>query len=366
MKFGAIPTSLAERLALMSGKVPVPVLDALIGPLKARCIMTAASLGLFEALRETSLTAADLAGRCRVDAGSLELLLRALVVFDYARQQRGSRGAGSAGSAGSPGSTDGADRFALTPLARRTMLADAPQALTGYLAFNAVQWRFLEQLDALLLTGRGLDFHATMTDPAEWQAYQQAMLEFARFDAPILAARVPVAPGSVSLLDLGGSHGLLGAAICRRHPPLRSTVIDLPSALPHARALARAEHLEDVVSHEAGDLLTADLGHERDVVLLSQVLHHFSAATNAAIVQRVHAAVRPGGTIAIWDLEAPRMGSRASAGDIPALFFRLTSSAGGFHGDDCASWLRDAGFDNIRIARPVLSPGNVLITGRRK
>lgn len=267
MKFGAIPTSLAERLALMSGKVPVPVLDALIGPLKARCIMTAASLGLFEALRERSLTAADLAGRCRVDAGSLELLLRALVVFDYARQQRGSRGAGSAGSPGSPGSTDGADRFALTPLARRTMLADAPQALTGYLAFNAVQWRFLEQLDALLLTGRGLDFHATMTDPAEWQAYQQAMLEFARFDAPILAARVPVAPGAVSLLDLGGSHGLLGAAICRRHPPLRSTVIDLPSALPHARALARAEHLEDVVSHEAGDLLTADLGHERDVVL---------------------------------------------------------------------------------------------------
>jgi hypothetical protein len=343
VKFGVIPTTLLERIGVMTGKVPVPVLDALVGPLKARVVMTALSLGVFEAMREEGHTAADIAARCRLDPSALELLLRVLVVFDYAVQKAN-------------------DRFALTAMARRTMLPDAPRSLVGYLTFNRVQWRFLAELDSLVRTGRGIDFHESMTDPLEWQSYQQAMLEFSRSDAPLLASRVAVPRGATSLLDLAGSHGMMGAAICRRHPPMRSTVIELPQAIAHARALARAEGIDDVVTHQEGDLLTADLGRDRDVVLLSQILHHFPPATVATILDRVGAALRPGGIVAIWDVEAPRSGTPATAGDIPALYFRLTSTARAFHGDDYAAWLRTAGFTRIRIARPALAPGQVLVT----
>lgn len=344
MKFGVIPTSLIERMALMTGKVPVPMIDALAGPLKARCVMAATTLGVFDAMRDGSHRVTDLAARCQVDPAALELLLRTLVVFDYV-VQRG-------------------ETFALSAMARRTTLRDSPRSLAGYITFNYVQWRFMEGLESLLRSGRGLDFHHTMENPDEWKAYQRAMLELARFDAPVVAARVPVPAGARDLLDLAGSHGLMGAAICRRHPPLRSTVLDLPQAIDHARALAAEERIGDVVTHYAGDLMTDDLGTSRDVVLVSQILHHFTPERIVTVLRRVHAALRPGGVAAIWEVDAPTSGSAAGAGDIAALYFRLTSTAGAFHGDEYAAWLREAGFTAIRVARPVLSPGNVLVCGR--
>ena len=54
----------------------------------------------------------------------------------------------------------------------------------------------------------------------------------------MLARHVPVRKGATRLLDLAGSHGLMGATLCRKHPPMRSTVIDLPAAIEHARRLA--------------------------------------------------------------------------------------------------------------------------------
>ena len=69
--------------------------------------------------------------------------------------------------------------------------------------------------------------------------------------------------------------------------------------------------------------------------------------------------------MAIWEIEAPRSGSRVTSGDGVALFFRLVSTAGAYHGNQYADWLRQAGFERIRVARPALSPGNVLVSARR-
>jgi 2-polyprenyl-3-methyl-5-hydroxy-6-metoxy-1,4-benzoquinol methylase len=344
MKYGAIPTTLFERLALWTGKVPVPIIDALFGPLKARAIMAGVSLGVFTAIGHGEYAAADLAQTLRLDPDALELLLRTLVVCDYV-VQRG-------------------DRFALTAMARQTMVEGGAMQLSGYLRFNYVQWEFIGHLEELVRTGHGLNFHDTMTASDRWHDYQLGMLELARIDAPIVAARVPVRKGASSLLDLAGSHGLFGAAICRKHPPLRSTVIDLPPAVAHARPLAEAAGIADVVTHREGDLQTADLGTDHDVVLLANILHHFAAQRIVAILRRAHDAMRPQGTMAIWEAEAPKQGTRASEGDAVALYFRLTSTAGAYHADQYSAWLRDAGFAGIKVVRPALSPGNVLITGR--
>lgn len=344
MRYGFIPTSVLERMALASGKVPLPLLDAVFGPMKARAIMAGVSLGVFEALRDGRQTAAGLAPRLGLDAGALELLLRTLVVCDYL-VQRG-------------------DGFVLSPLARKTMVTGAPGQMVGYLRFNYAQWEFLEHLEELVRTGRGRDFHDTMTDPGRWHDYQLGMLEIARIESPVVAACVPVRRQAVSLLDVAGAHGLFGAAVCRKHPPMRSTVLDLPQAIPHARALAAEEGLNGVVNHEEGDVLTSNLG-RHDVVLLFNILHHFAEDRIASIVRRVHGAIETDGTVAIWELEAPRKGARATGGDGAALFFRLTSTAGAYHGDEYARWLRDAGFRRVTVVRPTASPGKVLVTGRR-
>ncbi len=345
MQYGAIPESLVERLALAAGLVPVPMMDTMFGMLKSRFVMAAVKLGVFDALAGAPQTAAGLAATRELDASSLELLLRSLVFAGYLE-------------------IDG-ERYRLSALSRRSMVAGAPRDLTGFVMWNYTQWQYTEHLESLLQTGRGVDFHSTLKDPDAWGHYQKGMLEGARFNAPVLAKHVPVRKGATRLLDLAGSHGLMGAAICRRHPPMRSTVIDLPAAIAHARPLAEREGIGDVVEHRAGDITTDPLGADADVVLLSNILHHFLPDQIVSLMARARDALTRDGTIAIWELERPRRDSKPGGGDGIALFFKITSTASAYSGEEYAEWLAQAGFDRVKIVRPRLSPGSVIVHARK-
>src|ERR1700722_10944861 len=167
MQYGVIPTNLLERIALMSGKVPVPLMDALFSIMKARGLMAAVHLGVFEAVRDQPRTAPEIASALKLDEPALTSLLRCLVWAGYL--------------------TSKSRRYSLSKLSRNTMIDGAAMQLTGFLEWNYTQWKMVEGLENTLRTGHGADFHSTMTDPGEWAWYQQAMLEVARFEAPIVA-----------------------------------------------------------------------------------------------------------------------------------------------------------------------------------
>jgi DNA-binding transcriptional ArsR family regulator len=206
-----VPESLAERVALWAGKVPVPIVDTIFPLLKARALMAAERLGIFEVLRDAPLSPSGLAAELGLDQESLSLLLRVLVASGYLAERAG--------------------RYQLSHLARKTLLRGSPLDSRGFLRFNYTQWRLVEHLERLLQTGQSLDLHQRMSGSQDWENYQRAMLEIARSHAPILARRVPVRRGARLLVDVAGSHGLLGAAICRRHVALRSRMLELPLAL---------------------------------------------------------------------------------------------------------------------------------------
>jgi SAM-dependent methyltransferase len=343
VKFGPIPENLSERLALRMGKVPTPVLDVLFGPLKARAVMASVKLGIMDALAGAPATAAQLAGALHLDEECLEMLLRVLVLCEYLVW-------------------DGT-LFSLSGLARRTLAPGAPMDRRSYVEWNYTQWEIIENLEELLRTGSGVELHEELRDPQAWKHYQRGMMENARDHAAFLSAKVPVPAGARSLIDLGGSHGLLGAAICRRHPPLRSTVFELEPAMAAARELAKEEGFAELVCHRASDILKDDLGSDHDVALLANILHHFSPEENLALLKKVHQTLRPKGTIAIWEFERPGHDARVGAGDAIALYFRLTSSASAYSGDQYIAWLGASGFRGVRVVRSRLAPGYVLVSG---
>lgn len=344
MKHVIVPESLSDALALWTGKIPAPVVDTIFPLVKARALMAADCLGIFEAVRDEPLPPTDLARRLGLDEDSLRLILRVLASSGYL--------------------TERGDRYGLSPLARRTVIRGGAQESLGFLRFNYAQWRFLEHLEDLLRTGQGLDIHRRMSDSRDWENYQRAMLELARSHAPILARHVPVPRGARLLLDVAGSHGLLGAAICRRHPPLRSRVLELPAALEAARRLASEEHLEDLVEHAAGDARTGELGTGADVILLANILHHFSPEENLDLLRRARRAMAPGGTLAIWEIERRPHAPSELARDATALFFRLTSSSRCFSASDYGEWLAAAGLGPARAFRSPLAPLHLLIHAR--
>jgi hypothetical protein len=114
---------------------------------------------------------------------------------------------------------------------------------------------------------------------------------------------------------------------------------------------------------KAGNLLT-DTFAECEFALLSNVLHHLRPEEVAGLLVRVHRALRPGGTVAIWEMEGPGSKPAASHAVLAALFFRLTSTGETNTGNQYARWLAEAGFSGIRSMRPRRAPGRVLVVAR--
>jgi SAM-dependent methyltransferase len=160
-----------------------------------------------------------------------------------------------------------------------------------------------------------------------------------------LARRVPVPDGARDLLDIGGSHGYFSVVLCRRHPGLRATVLDLPDAVTHARPLLEREGVGEHVTLRAGNALTDDLGEAAyDVILIFSLVHHFDEETNRSLVSRAARALRPGGYLVIGDALRPSSPGRGGQqGAFFDLYFALTSESGLWTFDEMRSWQVAAG-----------------------
>ena len=137
-------------------------------------------------------------------------------------------------------------------------------------------------------------------------------------------------------------------------------------ALEPAQRLAQEERIPDVVEHVPGDLRKHELGSGADVILIANIVHHFSKVENVDLLRRAHQALAPGGTLAIWDIERRADGARAELGrDAIALFFRLTSASTCFSAADLREWLEGAGFTSACVVRSPMAPLHLLVHAKR-
>jgi len=346
MRYGTIPKGVQERLAAALGVVPYPMLDVLVAPLQARALIEAQRAGVFKSLARGrgAVTTVELATSLELDESCLDLVLRLLVSMGYVKSRKG--------------------LWSLTARGRKHFGEKAPAAFGDFAAFGAPQWDWISRLGEVLRTGQGVEIHRTLGE-AEWPLYQRAMAEGAREIAPFIVKELPVPKGARLCLDVAGSHGLVGAALCRAHPGLRSIVLERAEALPEARRLAEEAGITDVVSFRECDVLKEGYGEGADVVVLANILHHFGPEANLGILGRARAALKPRGIVAIFDIESPgpEAGPEAAA-DAAALFFRITSSGACFSERDYRTWLAQSGFVEARTARSLLLPSRFLVFAR--
>jgi hypothetical protein len=345
MRYGVLPTTPLELIAAAFEKIPYPILDLMVGPIQAWALVVASELGVLGLLATERLTPVDLARRLHCDEECLRLLLRVVSAMRYVRVSN--------------------DLYSLTAKGRRHFGPVAAQPYAAYARYGPPQWKMLEHLGAVVRSGHGIDFHNHQTSE-EWRLYQAAMLENAKGFAWFVADKMPVPRGATQCIDIAGSHGYVSAELCRRHAGLRATVIERAEAVPIARQIAEQEGLGDMVRFRTGDVLFDSFGVDVDVALLCNILHHFSPKANVDILRRVHAALRSGGTVGIFEIETPAAGARPeAAADAMALYFRVTSTSTCFRASDYESWLRDAGFVAGHVVRSVKLPTRILITARK-
>jgi len=132
-------------------------------------------------------------------------------------------------------------------------------------------------------------------------------VEFARSMGPMVMppahviAELLAGTGEVKVLDIAAGHGLFGITIAQRNPRAQIIAVDWPSVLAVATEHARAAGVQDRHHTLPGDAFKVQFPGGFDVALVTNFLHHFDPATCTTFLKKVHAALKPGGRVAILE-----------------------------------------------------------------
>ena len=248
---------------------------------------------------------------------------------------------------------DAADRYMLTPESEEFLVSGRPGFVGG--SFRHVSAQLMPNWLRLAdIVGSGKPV-STVDAGAERAPYfvefVEALFPLSYPSARALAGALDLAraSGPVSVLDLGAGSGVWGIALAQASPRVTVRAIDWPEVLTVTRRVAERFGVGDRLTTVGGDLLEAEFGSAHQVATLGQVLHGLGVERSRALLRRTHAALAPGGTIAIAEflVDADRRGPTG------ALIFAVnmlvnTQSGGTYSFEEIADWLTEAGFLNPR------------------
>lgn len=121
------------------------------------------------------------------------------------------------------------------------------------------------------------------------------------------------------IIDVGGSRGSKAATILKHHPGLRALVTDRTQVIAEAKAWWSEQgdpKLLERMHFEASDLLVSvpPANNDRDIYLLSAILHGFDDETSIRVLSNLAAASKgTGARIALMELVLPEQGADLSA-----------------------------------------------------
>ena len=346
MKIKNQPENLLEWIALRANLAPTPLIDTQVAFNAARAIMAAAELGMYEAIGRNSKTADEIATACKTHAEATKHLLNCLVGIGYLQWNN--------------------EKYSLKTKYYKWLLKESESNLIGKLRFQLIEWEWMGKLEDYVRTGKPLDLHGTASE-REWKLYQEGMRDLSINAAKELAPKIPVPKDATTMLDIGGSHGLFSIELCKKHTGLSSTIMELPGAIEAASAIAKRYDTTNRVTYVAGNALTDDLGTAKyDLVMINNVVHHFTDEQNNLLAKKVAHALKPNGVYAIGEfIRAEKPGEGGLVGATTGLYFSLTSSSGTWSVSEIEAWQKNAGLKIEKPVAPMSIPGWKVFISRK-
>jgi hypothetical protein len=273
---------------------PAAMMEMIIATWTSQAITLAAQLGIADALADGPLTVDELTARVDANADALRRLLRALVSKGVFRHRR-----------------DG--RYELNFLAE-TLRSDAPVSMTSAARFYGSQeqrerWTVL--VDSIrtgktvvpALRGKeSFDYFADQPELAE--LFNQTMTSVSELTtAPVVAGYDFSAYPSI--VDVGGGHGPLLAAILAGAPASRGVLYDLPRVVANAPSLLRESNVADRVRIAEGSFFDSVPG-GGDAYVLKNIIHDWPDEKAVQILRNVRTAAGPRATVLLIELVIPK------------------------------------------------------------
>jgi len=321
----------ARRAKETSGALPDDLHDRIRAFQESRAILTGLELDVFTVLADGA-DAEGLAAKLETNPRSTEMLLNALTALGLLVKEH--------------------RIFRNAPVSQRYFCAGSRDNARPALLHMAHLWARWSTLTDCVRAGTAVSSPEAAPPDHDWtEAFIAAMHRNAMERTPHVVRAIG-ADGIRRMLDIGGGSGAYSIAFAKANPGLHSEILDLAQVTSIAERHIQQAGVGDRVFTRVGDLRSDPLGEGYDLVFLSAICHMLAPEENADLLRRCHAALAPGGRIAIQDfiLAPDKTAPRFAA--LFALNMLVGTQAGSSYSEpEYDAWLGRAGFRDIRHVR---------------
>lgn len=251
-------------------------------------MFTAVSLGVFDQLAAAPMSATELASVLQCHADALRRLLDGCVGLKLLDR-------------------DGY-KYSLADVAKKYLVSSSPDTLAGYVIYSDRSlYQLWSHLDDAVREGTNRwaqTFGSRESLFAHFFQSEEATRNFLggmHGFGQIASSRVVQAfdlSGYRHMVDVGGATGHLCIAACERYPQLEATVFDLPQVERFANEHLGRSSARERLHFTAGDFFTDDLP-AGDLYALGRILHDWDDVKIRRLLDKIHAALPPGGALLI-------------------------------------------------------------------
>ncbi len=304
-----------------------------LGFISSRVILTANNLRIFDNLKN-SASATEISRKLKIDLRATEILLDALTGIGFVKK-----------------SGDG--KYRSTAVSNRYLIRGHRLYQGDIIKHASIMWQNFSALDEVVRTGRparrGFDHESFIMGMDN--------LTILRTESLIRAVGLK---GVRTMLDVGGGPGTNAIAFAKRG--VNASIFDLPDTIKIARRVARREGVKGIV-FITGDFHVDDIGSGYDLVLVSQIVHAFSAEENVALLRKCRAALNSGGRVVVQ--EFPINDARTSPPHSALFSVNMlvgTEKGRCYSPKEIKGWFAETGFKSIVIKN---LPETVIIIGKK-
>ncbi len=314
---------------------------------RTAALKAAVELDVFTAIGEGKRTVPAIAARTRASERGIRMLCDTMAAFGFLAKRDG--------------------EYALDANTGAFLDRSSPVYIGSAIRFidsDSVVEGFAKLTDAVRKGGTAIEHNALEPDHPLWVDFARAMGGLARITSELIATLLNAsALPKGKVLDIAAGHGWFGVTLAKHNPNLEIVALDWANVLEVATETAREAGVADRHRTIEGDALTADLGRDYDLVLVTNLVHHFDVPTSEALFRKVHAALKPGGRAITLEF----MPDDDRSAPVEAVAFSLTMLAMTPGGDaytfaELEKMLRNAGFTKNEIHRLRPSVQSVIVS----
>lgn len=327
--------SLIEKILLSNDIIPHPLADSSTSVGLALALGNAVKLKIVDRLSMEFKDVKQIANGAKMNEVGTELILDCLDALGYVQKKD--------------------KQYAFTRRGYKFLSAQSPNNFRNFILYSNDLYKGYLQLDETIRTGkRPASNTLEQKTDHEWELFSRAMIDLSSTNYKEVAKKIPVAASHTKMLDLGGSHGLYSIELCRNHPQLRATIVDLPPVKKYADECISKHNASESVTFLGSDFMKDELPKNVDIILGFNIVHGFNPSENELLAKKVYDSLNDGGMYVILDqIKGIGGSSQMSKATTSYLALNLFHQAGGktYSKSEIDAITKKAGFTKTELKR---------------